>query len=131
MSIKRTPRLPATANLTKSEAHELSDKAISELNEWQLESYLNHSSEYALITAIQKLEAKEATGRNQRFTSEEIEELQNTILEQMSESQMDSYLYAKEQENPDEYQVYFKYIPDDIVRGMVKLEQRVRILTVV
>ena len=123
------PRTPRATYLTATEAHQITDSAISELNDWQLTDYLASDTTYPLISGILKLEAFETNGLRARLTIEETEELLNSVITEFNDRQLDEYLYAKEQENPWEYLTHFGFILDPLVRGTVKIEQRLRTLT--
>ena len=123
------PRLSYKAKLTATEAHEITDSAITEFSENQLTAYLAKDTTHPLISGILKLEAQEKTGRQARLKTEEIEELLNSTITEFSENKMTAYLDAKDQENPWEYLLHFGFIIDPLVRGVVKIEQRIRILT--
>lgn len=123
------PRTPRATYLTATEAHQITDSAITELNDWQLTAYLAADTSHPLISGIMKLVAQENTSRRARLTTEEIEEILNSVITEFSERQLNEYLYAKEQENDYEYLTYFGFIIDPLVRGVVKIEQRLRTLT--
>jgi len=123
------PRTPRATYLTATEAHQIIDSAISELNDWQLTAYLASDTTYSLISGILKLEAFERNGLRARLTIEEVQELLNSVITEFNDRQLNEYLYAKEQENSWEYLTYFGFIIDPLVRGTVKIEQRLRTLT--